>query len=61
MSSTYQQLTPVEKIDWNYRSDLTRLTIRFGAAPLSNDMRPVEKGFHKAQIGNKSTSDCISI
>lgn len=41
MSRAYQQLTPVEEVGWDYRSDPTRLTLRFGAAPLSDDMRPL--------------------
>lgn len=40
-SSAYQQLTPIEEIEWDYRSDPTRLTLRFGAAPVSDDMRPL--------------------
>ena len=40
-SQAYQQLTPVEEVDWDYRADPTRLTLRFGAAPLAEDMRPL--------------------
>jgi len=41
MSRGYRQLTPVEDVDWDYRKDPTRLTFRFGAAPLAEDMRPL--------------------
>jgi hypothetical protein len=41
MSRAYQQLTPVEEVDWDYSADPTRLTLRFGAAPLADDMRPL--------------------
>jgi hypothetical protein len=40
-SRAYQQLTPIEEVDWDYRIDPTRLTVRFGAAPVSEDMRPL--------------------
>lgn len=41
MSRGFNQLTPVEEVEWDYRSDPTRLTFRFGAAPLADDMRPL--------------------
>jgi hypothetical protein len=41
MSRAYQQLAPVEEVDWDYRADPTRLTLKFGAAPLAEDMRPL--------------------
>lgn len=41
MSRAYQQLTPIEEVEWDYRVDPTRLTLRFGAAPVSEDMRPL--------------------
>lgn len=41
MSRGYRQLTPVEEVQWDYIKDPTRLTFRFGAAPLADDMRPL--------------------
>ncbi len=41
MSRGHNQLTPVEAVEWDYRADPTRLTLRFGAAPLAEDMRPL--------------------
>lgn len=41
MSRGYNQLTPVEDVEWDYRADPTRLTLRFGATPLAEDMRPL--------------------
>lgn len=41
MSRGYEQLTPVEEVDWDYRADPTRLTFRFAAGPLAEDMRPL--------------------
>lgn len=41
MSRAYKQLTPVEEIVWDYRADPTRYSLRFGAAPVTEDMRPL--------------------
>jgi hypothetical protein len=41
MSGAYRHLAPVESVDWDYREDPTRLTLRFGAAPVADDMRPL--------------------
>ena len=41
MSRAYQQLTPIEEVGWDYKSDPTRLSLRFSAGPLAEDMRPL--------------------
>ncbi|CAJ1953624.1 unnamed protein product [Cylindrotheca closterium] len=41
MSRAYQQLTPIEEVVWDYNADPTRLSLRFSAAPLADDMRPL--------------------
>jgi hypothetical protein len=41
MSSAYKQLTPVKEVEWDYRADPTRLTLKFGAGPVADDMRPL--------------------
>jgi len=41
ISRAYQQLTPVEEVEWDTRKDPTRVTLYFGAGPLANDMRPL--------------------
>lgn len=41
MSRAYQQLTPIEEVGWDYKSDPTRLSLRFSAGPLTEDMRPL--------------------
>lgn len=41
ISKAYQQLTPVQEVEWDPRKDPTRLTLYFGAGPLADDMRPL--------------------
>lgn len=41
MSSAYQQLTPIQQVDWDPSKDPTRLSIGFGAQPVADDMRPL--------------------
>lgn len=40
-SKAYQQLSPIEEVEWDYQTDPTRLTLRSGAGPLADDMRPL--------------------
>lgn len=41
ISKAYNQLTPVQEVQWDPSKDPTRLTLQFGAQPLANDMRPL--------------------
>lgn len=41
ISTAYQQLTPVQDVDWDYRKDPTKVVLSFGAGPLADDMRPL--------------------
>ena len=41
LSKAYRQLAPVQEVDWDYRKDPTKLTLRYGAGALSDDMRPL--------------------
>eukprot|EP00592_Proboscia_alata_P019353 CAMPEP_0194405676 /NCGR_PEP_ID=MMETSP0176-20130528/4011_1 /TAXON_ID=216777 /ORGANISM="Proboscia alata, Strain PI-D3" /LENGTH=363 /DNA_ID=CAMNT_0039204557 /DNA_START=27 /DNA_END=1118 /DNA_ORIENTATION=+ len=40
-SSAYRQLTPVQDVIWDYQKDPTRLSLQYGAGPLSDDMMPL--------------------
>jgi hypothetical protein len=40
MSKAYQQLTPVQQVDWDYQKEPTRLLLDYGA-PVADDMRPL--------------------
>ena len=39
MSRAYEQLAPIQQVDWDYSADPTRLTVRFES--VSGDMRPL--------------------
>eukprot|EP00980_Cylindrotheca_fusiformis_P008316 scaffold1739_cov109-Cylindrotheca_fusiformis.AAC.8 len=54
-SHAYEQLTPIEEVDWDYRVDPTRLTFRFGAAPVSEDMRPLGQRRGEAYLTARQT------
>ena len=41
ISRAYQQLTPVQQVEWDPSKDPTRLTLNFGAGPVADDMRPL--------------------
>jgi hypothetical protein len=41
ISAAYQQLTPVQDVEWDYRKDPTKVVLTFGAGPLADDMRPL--------------------
>jgi hypothetical protein len=41
ISKAYDQLMPVQEVEWDYRKDPTYLRINFGAAPLGPDKRPL--------------------
>jgi len=43
ISRAYKQLTPVQEVEWDPRKDPTRLTLSFGAGPLTDDMMPLGK------------------
>jgi len=47
-SRAYKQLTPVQEVEWDPRNDPTRLTLLFGAGPLTEDMMPL--GQRKAEV-----------
>lgn len=48
ISKAYQQLTPVQEVQWDYRNDPTSLKLAFDANPLGPDMRPL--GPRRAQV-----------
>jgi hypothetical protein len=39
LNGAYNQLAPIEEVDWDYRADPTRLSIKFST--MSGDMRPL--------------------
>ena len=41
VSAAYKQFTPVQEVQWDPTKDPTHLTLSFGAAPLTDDMRPL--------------------
>jgi len=48
ISNSYQQLSPVQEVDWNYRDNPTKVLLNFGAGPLATDMRPL--GPRRAEV-----------
>lgn len=48
ISRAYNQLTPVQEVDWNYSDNPTKLVLDFGAGPVAADMRPL--GPRRAEI-----------
>lgn len=41
VSKGYRQLAPVQEVDWDYRKDPTKVTLRFSAGAVTDDMRPI--------------------
>ena len=41
ISKAYQQLAPVQDVDWDYRDNPTKLTLNFGTGVVAQDMRPL--------------------
>jgi hypothetical protein len=48
ISKSYQQVATVQDVYWDPRKDPTRLTLYYGAGPLSSDLRPL--GERRAEI-----------
>lgn len=48
ISKEYQQLAPIQDVVWDPRKDPTRLSLNFGAQPLTDDMRPL--GPRRAEV-----------
>ena len=48
ISNAYQQLTPVQEVDWNFRDNPAKVLLGFGAGPLDADMRPL--GPRRAEV-----------
>lgn len=41
ISQAYKQLVQVQDVDWDYRTNPTKLSLSYGPGPLSDDMRPL--------------------
>ena len=48
ISTAYQQLVPVQGVEWDYRDAPTKLTLTFGAGSLAPDLRPL--GPRRAEV-----------
>ena len=48
VNKAYNQLAPVESVDWDYSKDPTKLTLNFGAGLVAEDMRPL--GQRRAEV-----------
>lgn len=57
LSKAYKQLTPVQEVDWDYRKEPTKLTVRFGAGPLAEDMRPLGERRGEVFLNARSSED----
>lgn len=41
LSAAYKQLTPVQDVQWDYRTDPTKIVLDFGSGLLTDDMMPL--------------------
>lgn len=55
MSNAYQQLTPVEMVEWDYRKDPTRLTLQMET--MAEDMRPLGKRKSEIYLTARQTEE----
>ena len=48
ISKAYEQLVPVQEVNWDYLNKPEKVVLDFGAAPLTADMRPL--GSRRAEV-----------
>lgn len=57
LSKAYKQLAPVQDVEWDYGKDPTKLTLRFGAGAVADDMRPLGQRRGEVFITGRSTEE----
>ena len=57
LSSAYKQLTPVQDVQWDYRTDPTKIVLDFGSGLLTDDMMPLGPRRGEAFITARTSED----